>query len=340
MKIKGVSFSSYKVKADIYKLEKLDLLSFLFTRILLNEKLDKNLSLIECLLNLDIKEDLFYLFNNIYYTFLDNHLIKSEEKEDIYSLKLKDLVLDNRFIKYFNDGYLPVFDSLINKEFCYDYVNDKISIMKDSYIESNVCVFEVENNINSIEKIVNDNVKLLFNEEGIVIIKDYLCDPYYFQIELKKENDCYLYKQNNKEEVYKALMNNSLFVNDTLLDGEFLSNNIYFKCLFSNLMMKDYCDYLFVFNKEKEGLIEDNIIYVNYDFNDVDFIDLVNKESYKCGYYFLENRSKISTFIKSKNKEISEFKLYLLKNKNKFKINIEEIVNLIQEVNLWIIIRF
>ena len=42
MKVKGVSLSKYKVKLDVYIYEKLDLFAFLFTRILLDEKIDKN----------------------------------------------------------------------------------------------------------------------------------------------------------------------------------------------------------------------------------------------------------------------------------------------------------
>ena len=328
MKIKSVSFSSYKTKLNIYNLEKLDLFAFLFTQIILDPLLNKELKLRECLNNLDIKEDLYYLFNNIYYSFLDNKLLVSEEKE-FWDLALKDIVVKEEVIDYLKEGYLPVLKGEEDKDFIYNYLDNKMVLEKDKYNDSNVCVLEVNNSFKNIEKIINDNINSLLNiQKGIAMLKKLVIDPYYFEIKLDKKNDKY-YVSDNKEFIYKALKDNSLFINETLLEGEYLSNNIYFHCLYGNRIMKDYCEYLFVYNKEKEGVIEDNLIYVNYEIEDYDFIDLISKEGYRCGINLLEDDSKIATYLKDKVNKVSEFKLYLIKNKNKFDKRIEKIIELL-----------
>ena len=103
---------------------------------------------------------------------------------------------------------------------------------------------------------------------------------------------------------------------------------IIYKQLLDNYCIDINCS-LEVPESEIGDTIQDNIIYVNYNFLDGDFIDLVNKEKYKCGVYKLENEKNISTFIKSKEDKVSDFKLYLIKNKNKFKISLNEILELI-----------
>lgn len=330
MKVKGVSFSAYKVKLNTYILEKLDLFSFLFTQIILDENLDKNSKLVDCLLDLDIKEDLFYLFNNIYYKFIDNKIIEEAIFEDIYDVTLKDIVVDKRFETYLKGGYFPVLNGEKEKEFVYDTLAKKVVLKDIEFKDSNVCVVKVNNDRQEIEAIVNENKKgLLQIEEGICILKEAIIDPYYFEIDLKETNNCLSYNRDNKEVVYKALKENSLFISDNELLGEYLSSNIYFKCLYGDISLKDNTKYLFVYNKEKMGLVENNIIYVDYKLDEGDFIDLVNKEEYKCGTYLLENKEKIATFTKSRSKGVSEFKLYLIKNKDKFNSNIAKVIELI-----------
>ena len=340
MKVKGVSFSIYKVKVNTYVFDKLDLFTFLFTQIVLDEHINKDMKVIDCLLDLDIKEDLHYLFNNVYYKLVDNLVIKDTKKEDINELLIKDIQMDKRFINYLKQGYLPILNNETEKEFVYDYLNNKVVLANEYYTDSNVCVIELENNKESIEEIINDNKKNLFDiNDGICILNDFVVDPYYFEIHLKEKDNYYFVSSTNKEMIYNALCNNSLFVKEDINKGEFLSNNIYFKCLFSKNNLIDYCDYLFVYDKEKEFNVMDNVIYVNYDF-DGDFVDLINKEKYITGKYLLENNKYMSTFNKEKCKEVSEFKLYLLKNKEKFTKNINKVIELIQELSLWIIIRF
>jgi hypothetical protein len=329
MEIKGVSFSNYKANLDIYKSNKLDLFSFIFIQIILNEKLDRELKLTTCLKDLDIKEDLFYLFNNIYYKLIDNGIIDDLGYEDISDVHLKDIKIKPQFKEFFKQGYFLVKDSNLTKEFIYDYLNNKLVLSDTNYKESNVCVVEVNNELTNIERLINDNKKSLLSlSEGLIIIKNLIADPYYFLINLNKEKDYLKYGGNNKELVYKSLVNNSLFLNDEILEGEYLSNNIYFEILYGNKKMSEYCNYLFVYDEKKAYSSENNIIYLDYKLEG-DFIDLVNKESYRSGKYKLENNQFIATYTKIKNKEISNFKLYLIKNKDKFKINISKIIELI-----------
>lgn len=328
MKINCASFSKYKVKLNCYSFKKLDLFSFLFTKILLDEHLDKKSKIVDCLNDLDIKEDLYYLFNNVYYHFVDNFIIKDNSYEDINDLKISDIEIDNRFVEYLKQGYLPIFNEEITKEFAYDYLLDKVVLMDKETSNDNLCVIEVDNGINNIEKIINDNKEGLFDlKEGLCVVKDIVVDPYYFDLNLNDEDKLVLHKS-YKDKVYGSLMKNSLFINDEILKGEFLSNNVFYKCLFAKEELKPYCEYLFVYNKEKEFKVDSNIIYVGYEF-DYDYVDLINKAGYKCGKYLLENEQYISTFKSSKCDNISEFKLYLIKNKDKFSNNIEKIIELI-----------
>lgn len=337
MKIKGVSFSKYKVNVDLYQKEKLDLFSFLFTRVIFNNKLDKNMKLVDCLNDLDIKEDLFYLFNNVYYSFIDNKIV-NEIKEDINDLTLKDIKIDPRFYDCLNNNCFPRLTSSINKEFVYDSLLEKLVLEKEQFSDSNVVVFSVDNDSKTIEKLINNYKKGLFNEDvEMCLLNNYSVDPYYFEFSLENKDD-YYFSKDNKEIIYKALTNNSLFINDEILKGNILTNNIYFSCLYSKSDLNEYCDYLFKYDKNKEFEVIGNIIYVGYEFDDT-FIDLTNKESYKCGKYLLENKEYVSTFNKDKI-NISEFKLYLMKNKDKFSSNISKVIELFQEVKIWIITRF
>ena len=328
MKIKCVSFSRFETNLKSYVFTKLDLFEFLFTQIILKDNLDKNTKLVEALNALDIKEDLFYLFNNVYYKFKDNGIIECNFN-DIYDVSLKDIKVNSLFIEPLTKGKFPLFSDSVNKEFCYDYLNKKIVTYKDNFEDSNVLCFEVLNK-ESVESIINRFSSALFNSsEGIYLVDSFIADPYYFEVELNEENNVFVYKRSNKEELYDSLVNNSLFINDERVKGEYLSNNIYFDVCYGKENIKDNTKYLFINDSEKEGEVKDNIIYVNYNFLDGDFIDLVNKEKYKCGVYKLENEKNISTFIKSKEDKVSDFKLYLIKNKNKFRISLNEILELI-----------
>lgn len=328
MKINCASFSKYKLSLNCYSFKKLDFFSFLFTRILLDDSLDKSLKIIDCLNDLDIKEDLHYIFNNVYYNLVDNFIIKDNNYDDINDLKISDIEIDSRFTSYLKEGFLPVFNEEITKEFVYDHLLNKVVLMDKEISSDNICVVEVDNSITNIEKIVNDNKESLFDlSDGICIVKDVIVDPYYFDLNLDDEDKMVLHKS-FKNKVYDSLLKNCLFVNDDILKGNFLSNNVYYKCLFAKEELKEYCDYLFVFNKEKEFDVMDNIIYVDYNF-EFDYVDLVNKLGYKCGKCLLENDEYISTFKSSKADKTSEFKLYLLKNKNKFSKNIDKIIELI-----------
>ena len=329
MKVKGASFSKYKVKLNCYTFYPLDLFSFLFAQIVLDDSIDREKKIVDCLKDLDIKDDLLYLFNNVYYKFVDNFIIEDTLKDDFYDLLVKDIHVDSRFIDYLKQGYFPMFNEEIEKEFVYDYLNNKVVLEDKVYDDSNICVFETNNNKIDIEKIVNDNKKSLLDiKDGLCIVKDVVVDPYYFEIELDKKEAVLKSKLNNKESIYKALENNSLFISDKLIEGEFLSNNIYYECVFASEDFKEYSKYLFVNSKEREFEVNDNVIYVDYSFN-YDYLDLVNKNGYECGRMLLENNKYISTFNVSKCKEVSDFKLYLVKNKDKFKVNIDKIISLI-----------
>jgi len=329
MKVKGVSFSSYKVNLNIYIYEKLDLFAFLFTQILFDNNLNKESKIVDCLLNLDIKEDLFYLFNNIYYKMIDNKIIE-EVSEDIYSLKIKDVKVEERFVSIFKSGYFPVLSDNLDKEFIYDVIKNKLVVSDTLNNESNVCVITLDNSKNTIEELINTYRRSLLNmSDGECLINRVIVNPYYFNFELEKINDKYYFKGENKEKIYKDLTYNSLFISDEVIDGELLTNNIYFQCLYGNEIMKDYCEYVFIYNENKEFEVKDNVIYVGYKMDVESFGDLVNKDNYRCGVYLLENGEYISTFTKSKMKEIKDFKLYLIKNKDKFKENISKVIELI-----------
>lgn len=329
MKVKGASFSKYKVKLNCYTFYPLDLFSFLFAQIILDDSLNKDKKIVDCLKDLDIKDDLLYLFNNVYYRFVDNFIIEDTYKEDIYELLIKDIKVNPYFIEYLKQGYFPEFNEEIEKGFIYDYLNNRVVLEDKIFDDSNICVFEISNDNSSIEKIINDNKKSLLDiKDGVCIVKDVIVDPYYFDFELEKSNSRLKSNSKNKEEIYKALENNSLFISDKIVEGEFLSNNIYYECLFANETLKDYCKYLFVNNKEREFEVDNNVIYVDYDFN-YDYLDLISKQGYECGKYLLENDKYISTFNVNKCKEVSDFKLYLIKNKDKFKVNIDKIIGLI-----------
>ena len=330
MKIQGVSFSKYKVKVGTYVSEKLDFFAFLFVQILLSESIDKNKKVYDCLLDLDIKEDLLYLFDNIYYKFIDNNMLVSIVSENLKDLTIKDIKLDLGFVENLKKGYYPRFDSFKEKEFIYDYLNEKLTIKEIECKESNVCVVEIDNSKEKIQELINTNKKpLLGISEGIVVLKDLIVDPYYFEIELDKKDDYYFTNIEKKDLIYNSLVNNSFIVNEEkILDGDFLSNNIYFECLFSKYDLKDICKYLFVYDKEKEFVVENNIIYVGYDI-DYDFVCLDSKQGYYTGKYLLENKQYISTYVKEKCNQVSEFKLYLIKNKEKFNVNISHIIELI-----------
>lgn len=330
MKIQGVSFSKYKVKVGTYVSEKLDFFAFLFVQILLSETIDKNKKIYDCLLELDIKEDLLYLFDNVYYKFIDNNMLVNIKSENLKDLTINDITLDVGFIDGLKKGYYPKFESYKDKEFIYDYLKNKITIKDDKCDDSNICVLEIDNTKAKLQELINTHKKpLLSISEGIVVLKDFIVDPYYFEIELSKKDDYYFTNIEKKELVYDSLVNNSLFVNDErILEGDFLSNNIVFECLFSNCNLKDNCKYLFVYDKDKEFVVEDNVIYVGYNF-DYDMVCLDSKQGYHTGKYLLENQKYISTFKREKCSQVSEFKLYLIKNKDKFNVNISHIIELI-----------
>lgn len=328
MKIKCMSFSRFDTNLKSYVFTKLDLFEFLFTQIILKDNLEKNTKLVDALMALDIKEDLFYLFNNVYYKFKDNGIVECDFA-DIYDITLKDIKVNPLFIEPLTKGKFPIFNDNVNKEFCYDYLNKKIVTFKEAYEDSNIMCFETLDK-EGVESIINRFSNALFNDsEGIYLVDSYISDPYYFEIELDKENEKLVYKRGNKEELYNSLVNNSLFISDEVVNGEYLSNNIYFDVCYGKENIKDNTKFLFVNDPEKEGKIKDNIIYVNYSFSESDFVDLVSKEKYKCGVYKLENEKSISTFSKSKEDKVSEFKLYLIKNKNKFNLSLNEILELI-----------
>lgn len=328
MKIKCVSFSKFDASLKSYVFTKLDLFEFLFTQIILKDNLNKDTKLVDSLKALDINDDLLYLFNNVYYKFKDNGVIECLNS-DIYDLCLKDIKVNKLFIEPLRKGLFPLYNESVNKEFIYDYLNKKIVTYKDTYDESNLLCFEVSDK-ERVESIINRFSNALFNNsEGIYLVKEYISDPYYFEVELNEENNKLVYKRSNKDELYASLVNNSLFIEDEILKGEYLSNNIYFDVCFSKENMKDNAKYLFVKDENKEGEVKDNIIYVNYEFEGSSFVDLVKKEKYRCGVYSLENDKKISTFIKEKENKVSEFKLYLIKNKDKFKVSLNEILELI-----------
>lgn len=325
MKVKGVSFSKYNVNMDIYNEEKLDLFSFLFIQIILNEKLDKESKFITCLNDLDIKEDLYYLFNNVYYRFIDNKIITCF-KDDIENVCLKDIEINSNFVSLLKQGVAPILSGSESKEFVYDYLLNKVVLEKKNFTDSNVVVFELNNDFSDIERLINDNKKGLFNESvNMCLLKDFSADPYYFEFELADENGYYV-TSNNKDVIYKSLVNNSLFINDKPLKGEVLTNNVYYSLVYSENDLSEYCKYLFRYDKDREFDVCDNVIYVGFKFGN-DFVDLSNGEDYICGKYLLENREFIATFNKSKI-NISEFKLYLIKNKDRFKVNISNIIDL------------
>lgn len=328
MKIKCMSFSKMEANLKSYIFEKLDLFEFLFTQIILKDNLDGNTKLVECLSSLDMSSDLFYLFNNVFYKFKDNHIIECLY-DDIYEVCLKDIRINCLFKESLLKGNFPLYKGNINKEFVYDYLNKKIVTYKESYDDSNIVCFESSDK-EDVESIINRFSSALFNDNsGIYLLENLISDPYYFEVELNKENNKYVYKRSNKEELYASLANNSLFVENKEMDGEYLSNNIYFDVLYGNKEMKDNARYLFMFDEIKEGEVIDNIIYVNYKFEDSSFVDLVNKEKYRCGVVLLENDKYISTFNKSREDKVSEFKLYLIKHKDKFKMSLNEILEMI-----------
>ena len=328
MKIKCVSFSKYNLDLKSYVFVKEDLFEFLFTQIILKDDLNKNMKFIKCLEDLEIKEDLFYLFNNVFYKFKDNHVINSI-KEDIYDLYLKDIEVNDLFKEPLSRGLFPLFKGKMNKEFSYNYLEKKIVSEKNSYDDSNVMCFRVNNEHIEVEKLINKYSSALFNDnEGSYLLDKMVVNPHYFEIELVKENDKYLYKRSNKEELYDNLVYNSLFIKDDLIDGEYLSSNIYFPYLLADKRMENNCKYLFINDSSKEFKVEDNVIYVNFE-SEYDFIDLVNKEGYVTGKCELENNKYISTYKKKRENKISEFKLYLIKNKDKFKMNINEVIEAI-----------
>jgi len=328
MKIKCVSFSKYKLDLKSYVFVKEDLFEFLFTQIILKDNLDKNMKFTKCLEELDIKEDLFYLFNNVFYKFKDNHVINCI-KEDISDVYLKDIVVNDLFIEPLSRALFPFYKGEVSKEFNYNYLEKKIVSEKDNYSDSNVMCFKVNNTYKEVEGLINKYSSALFNDsEGSYLLDEMAVDPYYFEIELVEENNKYVYKRSNKEELYDNLVYNSLFISDSSMDGEYLSSNIYFPYLLADTRMKDNCKYLFINDSGREFEVEDNIIYVNFD-TSYDFIDLVNKEGYITGKCELENNEYISTYKKKKENSISEFKLYLIKNKDKFKININEVIEAI-----------
>lgn len=330
MKVRSVSFSKYKVKFNTYIFERLDLFSFLFTQIVLDEHIDKHSRIVDCLNDLDIKEDLWYLFNNVYYRFLDNKIIEDANKETFEDLIVDDIKIDERFIEYLKRGLFPSLEQEEEKEFIYDYLNNKIVLETKESKEDNICVFRVNNAKENIEKILNDNKEGLLNiKDGICIVKEFVVDPYYFDVDLTENNGVLISSHENKADIYKALVDNSLFIDDQIVEGELFTNNVYFECLYGDLMMRDYCKYLFVYDKEKEFLVDKDVIYVGYKI-DGELVDLSKKVRYLCGKYLLENNQYVSTCRKDKSQDISEFKLYLVKNKKMFSNNIEKIIELIQ----------
>ena len=253
----------------------------------------------------------------VYYKLIDNEVIVDSLKEDIYSLQLKDIIIDERFLDCLKEGYFPILNGEIEKEFVYDFIENKVVLEKENYSDSNLALLKVDNSYSNIEKIINDNKKgLLGIEEGFVILKDVVIDPYYFSLTV----------DNNDKKILDMLKDNNLLLKDRNVEGEYLSNNIYFDYLYGTEDIKDLCEYLFVYNKDKEFIVDDKIIYVGYDLKN-DFIDLKNKEAYMCGYMDL-GVEKVSTFKKNKV-DVSEFKLYLVRNKGKFSSNITKIIELI-----------
>ena len=318
MEVKGVSFSKYKAKINTYIFEKLSLFEFLFIQVILDTNLYKEKKIKDCLIELDIKEDLHYLFNNVYYKLIDNLIIEDTQSEDINELTIKDIKIDSRFVEYLNAGYFPILNENIEKEFVYDYLKNKVVLEKEIYTDSNVCLFKVDNSRENIEKIINNHKKSLLDiDNGLCILKDVVIDPYYFKVDVVEKSSEYM---------LSSLKENSLYLDSKEINGEFLSNNIYYTCLYGDEKMRDYSDVLFVYNKEKEFEVENNCIYVGYEFKGNNYIDLANKEAYTCGQYKLATEI-ISTYTKTKV-DVSDFKLYLIKNKNKFKSNISKCIEL------------
>ena len=324
MKIKGMSFSRYSARVGIYKYFRQDLFEFIFIKIILDRHLDKESLLVECLKALEIKDDLFYLFNNVYYKLVDNGIIK-EVNKDFRELRLKDIEVYPLFIEALSEHYFPVKQESVDKEFVYDYLKGKLVVSEEVFKDSNVVVIEVDNSWSSIERLVNKEKKGLFNlEDGICLIERLRVDPYYFEIELKENDTGIVIKD---ELVSKSLLDNSFqVVIDENLKGNILTNNIYFECLYGKEYLKDYCDYLFVYDVNKTFSKEDKVIYVDYKL-DNDFVDLVNKDNYILGKMRV-NDDYVTSFYTNKNRQVSEFKNYLVKNREKFNFNLEGILKL------------
>ena len=103
-----MSFSKMEANLKSYIFEKLDLFEFLFTQIILKDNLDGNTKLVECLSSLDMSSDLFYLFNNVFYKFKDNHIIECLY-DDIYEVCLKDIKINCLFKESLLKGNFPVY---------------------------------------------------------------------------------------------------------------------------------------------------------------------------------------------------------------------------------------
>lgn len=316
MKVNFVSFSDYNGDMEVYKLEKMDLFSFLLTKIIENGE-DRIIK--DILHDMDITDALMYLYQNNFYYLLDNKLIVNySDSEDISKIRASEVKFSN-FGKYcLKEHKIPLLEKSENRRVIYNPFKKEFSSDNKVIYNSNVVVYNEE--IDHL-KLINDSKKGIMNKYEDNFILNYVnveADPYYYEM--------YIDSEKIDDNLKKILKDNLLKLDDDKKQDEnkeFLSSNFRISLFYGrdrNLVNSDY--YLIV-NEDKTFEINGNKIYIENiieEFNDYSFVEVSNETiGYNVSKIFIDDQEG-SCVQKTKLKDYKGvIKKYLLRNRDKYK---------------------
>lgn len=316
MKINLVSFSDFDSVLDIYDKEKMDLFSFMLVKII--EK-GGSKSIKEVLYDLNINDNLMYLYQNNFYFLLDNQLIVNDNKsDDISFIKVNEVKL-SEFGKYcLANNYIPRYRESRELRVIYNVLDGKL--VSDNKVNESSNVVVVDDKVDFL-KLINDNKKGLINEYNDTFVLNYKskeANPYFYEMNVSvSELD---------EKLKRYLKDNKVLLGDNkVIDedkSEFLSSNFKCKLVYCDKNNMVNSDYYLICLEEKKFEVEGNKIYIDSisEFSDYSFVSLGSEVmGYKVSRIKVDD-TYCSAFSKNKLKDnMGDIKKYLVKNKDKFK---------------------
>jgi len=248
MRVKVISFTNYKLWVDVYEKNDMDFFSYLLLNLIV--KKNDNILLDDVRKDLEIADKIAYLFENSFYNLLDNRLI--EGNDDYLSCTLDQLKITKLGEECYKNRILYNFVEGIYKEVCVSPVDDSIRPMKEHIDFKKVIVLDKVNSIEDVERIINDNVKIVF--------------PTYKNVRIvikRMEADSY-------QDDYEFEDLSSLGVRDNLK---------FYDCAYKD-SLDDGCEL---------SLVSDDISKIDYSSDGYSFTGEIDKVKYGFDYYVVDD---------------------------------------------------